>query len=184
MASTTSSSSPTEWYKGNYLISTSPNLLDAQAINAAFDSPEVYWAKAMPLDTLKKMLNKSLCFGLYELPQSTASLAGRASPTQIGLARLITDEVSFAWLTDVYVLPEYQKQSLGKWLIQCVNEVLTSWPELRRVMCMASSTGEEAKEFYSKMLGLSVFESGKGQHGLVVLNKTGPGSVAALHTDD
>jgi hypothetical protein len=77
MASTSSSSPPTEWYKGNYIISTSPNLLDAKAINAAFDSPEVYWAKAMPLDTLKKMLNKSLCFGLYELPQSTASIAGQ-----------------------------------------------------------------------------------------------------------
>jgi ribosomal protein S18 acetylase RimI-like enzyme len=92
--------------------------------------------------------------------------------------------VSFAWLTDVYVLPEYQKQGLGKWLIECVNEVLSRWPGLRRVMCMASSTGEEAKEFYSKMLGLSVFESGKGKHGLVVLNRGGPGSVAALNTDD
>ncbi|KAM3079654.1 hypothetical protein ACMFMG_006067 [Clarireedia jacksonii] len=183
MAPISSSSPPTEWYKANYLISTSSNLLDTKAINAAFDSPEVYWAKALPLDTLNKMLNNSLCFGLYELPQSTAALAGRASPTQIGLARLITDEVSFAWLTDVYVLPEYQKQGLGKWLMECVNEVVSSWPELRRFVCVASSTGEEAKEFYSKMLGLSVFESGKGKHGLVVLNRVGPGSADALQTD-
>jgi hypothetical protein len=70
---------PTEWYKSNYLISTSPSLINPTAINEAFDSPELYWAKPIPEDTLKKLLSKSLCFGVYELPEGegTSSIAGK-----------------------------------------------------------------------------------------------------------
>ena len=98
---------------------------------------------------------------------------GRGGPPQIGFARLITDEVSFAYLTDVYVLPSHQGKGLGKWILQCVNEEMSTWPDLRRSMFM---THEGAIEFYRKTMGHMPFEQGKG--GSYLLNKKWAGSVA------
>ncbi|RDW95308.1 hypothetical protein BP5796_01071 [Coleophoma crateriformis] len=162
---------PSEWYKDTFLISTARALLQPSAINAAFDSEQLYWAKALPEARLQKMLDGSLCFGVYALPQSSAEIAGRGSPKQIGLARLITDEVTFAWLTDVYILPEYQGKGLSTWLIECVNATLDSWPELRRAMLVTSS----GVEFYEKIMGMQKVESGKGN--LSLMGKLGRGSM-------
>ncbi|KAL3421985.1 putative GNAT family N-acetyltransferase [Phlyctema vagabunda] len=164
--------SPSEWYKDNFLISTAPALLQPDAINEAFDSDFIYWAKKTPVDQLKKLLANSLCFGLYELPTSSADIAGRAAgPKQIGLARLITDRVSFAYMTDVYVLPEYQGTGLGVWLLSKVSDELDSWPDLRRSMLITSGHGS----FYEKKMGFKVFE--QGENDLQVLMKRGRGSV-------
>ncbi len=95
---------------------------------------------------------------------------GRANPRQIGLARLVTDEVTIAYLTDVYVLEEYQGKGLGTWLIQCVNEALSTWPKLRRVMLISS----HGSEFYEKYLGVEDFK--QGVDGLMVMSRRGPGS--------
>ena len=96
---------------------------------------------------------------------------GRATPRQIGLARLITDKVSFAFLTDVYVLKEFQGKGLGTWLIECLDETLNSWPELKRTLLIARSGGK----FYQEKLGVQLYEQGK--NGLEILTKRGPGSV-------
>jgi GNAT superfamily N-acetyltransferase len=34
---------------------------------------------------------------------------------------VVTDYATFAWLADVFVLPEFQGQGLGKWLIGVVT---------------------------------------------------------------
>ena len=51
----------------------------------------------------------------------------------IGLARLITDYVTVVWLTDVYVLLEWQGQGLGSWLNKCIKEYVDMMPYLRRL---------------------------------------------------
>jgi hypothetical protein len=68
----------TEWYRDNFLISTNPSLIQPAAINAAFDSDLMYWSKAMDERELKTMLEASLCFGLYALPESSAQIAGQS----------------------------------------------------------------------------------------------------------
>lgn len=180
--------SPSEWYRDNYLISTSSNLIQPSAVNEAFATEALYWARPMKEGLLKKMLDKSLCFGVYELPTSTSDIAGliyhtsnlsfvidnftgRGNPRQIGLARLITDEVSFAYLTDVYILNEYQGKGLGTWLINCVDEALSSWPELRRLVLITS----HGKNFYTERLHMKEFEQGK--NGMAILSRKGAGSV-------
>jgi hypothetical protein len=67
---------PNEWYRDNYLISTAPSLIQPAAINTAFGTESMYWTKPMPEDLLKKMLDNSLCFGVYELPASSSAIAG------------------------------------------------------------------------------------------------------------
>lgn len=169
------------------MISTSPELIQPEAVNAAFESDAIYWARGMEPEYLKKMLSKSLCFGVYALPESSSELAGkffrlsnvtladcssgRSDPPQIGFARVITDEVTFAYLTDVYILEEHQGKGLGSWLVECVNEEFASWPHLRRVMLMANL--KEGEAFYAKM-GMSQFK--QGENGFAILNKQGRGS--------
>ena len=94
-------------------------------------------------------------------------------PKQIGFGRLITDEVTFAYLTDVYILPEYQGKGLGTWLLECINETIESWPDLRRAMLVTS--GETAKAFYKKVLQMEPFP--QGLDGVEIMNRKGSGSV-------
>lgn len=103
-------------------------------------------------------------------------MLGRASPTQIGLARIITDESTFAYLTDVFIIPEYQGKGLGKWLMECINETLKSWPNLRSAMLYTGGhDGERAMKFYEKMFGMKKFVPGTS--GLEIMISRGPGSV-------
>jgi hypothetical protein len=64
------------WYKDNFIVSTDKSLLQPAAINAAFDSDLLWWAKPLPDEQLKKMIDNTLCFGLYVVPVSSTELAG------------------------------------------------------------------------------------------------------------
>jgi GNAT superfamily N-acetyltransferase len=74
-------------------------------------------------------------------------------------------------MSDVYVLEEYQGKGLGTWLLECVDEVLRGWKELRRVMLMTSGNAR----WYERVLGVKEFE--QGRNGLVFMNRKGEGSV-------
>jgi GNAT superfamily N-acetyltransferase len=69
--------------------------LDLEMIYA-FLSQETAWAKGMPRETFDRAIDGSLCFGAY--------IGGK----QIAFARLITDQATFAYLCDVFVLPAYR----------------------------------------------------------------------------
>ena len=93
--------------RGEFLVSTDPALLDLPLIHE-FLSRRSYWAEGRPLEVVRRSLDNSLCFGLYE--------RGR----QVGLARVVTDRATFAWLCDVFVLEDRRGLGLGKWLMECV----------------------------------------------------------------
>ena len=93
--------------RGDYLISTDPSKLDLDVIHG-YLSGESYWAQGRPLDVMQRALEHSLCFGVY------------AGDEQVGLARVVTDYATFAWLCDVFILEAHRGQGLGKWLIQTV----------------------------------------------------------------
>jgi GNAT superfamily N-acetyltransferase len=93
--------------RGDYLISTDPSRLDLDVIHG-YLSGESYWAQGRPLDVMQRALEHSLCFGVYLRDE------------QVGLARVVTDYATFAWLCDVFVLEAHRGQGLGKWLIQTV----------------------------------------------------------------
>jgi GNAT superfamily N-acetyltransferase len=93
--------------RGDYFISTDPKLLDLSVIHD-FLSRDSYWAANIPRETQRRALNGSLCFGIYD------------DGKQIGLARVVTDRATFAWLCDVFVLETYRGRGLSKWLMECV----------------------------------------------------------------
>ena len=94
--------------RGDFLISTDTRLLDLSVIHD-FLANRSYWSPGVPLDTLRRAVEGSLCFGLYEHAR------------QIGFARVVTDRATFAWLCDVFVLEEYRGRGLSKWLMGCVT---------------------------------------------------------------
>jgi GNAT superfamily N-acetyltransferase len=97
---------PTLWTRGDFEISTDPSRIDTAAVHAfLFDS---YWARGIPRETVEKSLRHSLCFGVYR------------GKLQAGFARVITDRATFAYLADVFVLPEYRGHGLSKWLMECI----------------------------------------------------------------
>jgi GNAT superfamily N-acetyltransferase len=99
--------------RDNFSISTDPARLDVQAMHEYLYKS--YWAEGIPREVVAKSIEGSICFGLFD------------GSRQIGLARVITDKATFAYLCDVYVLEEYRGQGLSKWLMEAV----CSHPELQ-----------------------------------------------------
>jgi GNAT superfamily N-acetyltransferase len=96
-----------EWYRDEYTISTDPSRLDLAMIHA-YLSGSAYWALGRPLDMVRRSIENSLPFGVYK------------GSAQIGFARVVTDYATFAWVADVFVLPEFQGQGVGKWLMSVI----------------------------------------------------------------
>lgn len=76
---------------------------------------ETYWAKGRTLEEVKKSIESCLCFGVY------------MEEKQIGFARVCTDYIVFAYLMDVFILPEYQGKGYSKQLMKAIIEA----PELQ-----------------------------------------------------
>lgn len=115
-----------------YFIYTDPAKANAEAIHK-YLSEDSYWAENVAFETVKRSLEHSLCFSLYE------------SGKQIGLARVITDRATFAYLCDVYVLPEFRGQGLSKWLMNCVQ----SHPDLQNLRRFMLAT-KDAHKLYAQ----------------------------------
>lgn len=106
------------FHQDTYTISTDKNLLDLDSI-VRYLSKDSYWAAGVSRDIVQKSIQNSLCFGVYEEMGETTK--------QIGFARLITDMATFAYLADVFILPEYRGLGLSKWLMASI----VSMPELQ-----------------------------------------------------
>ena len=76
--------------KDNFLITTDQARLDLNAI--ADMLTRAYWAKNRTPELIARSMQNSLVFGVYD------------GSRQIGLARVVSDYATFAWLCDVFVL--------------------------------------------------------------------------------
>ena len=91
-------------------ISTDKTKLDIAAIHD-FLSNRSYWAKGRSYENVKKSIDNSVCFGIYD-----------CNDKMLGFARIVTDKVAFAYLMDVFILESYRGKGLGKKLIKHVLE--------------------------------------------------------------
>lgn len=103
-----------EWRRGRHVISSDRSRLDVALVHR-FLSEDAYWSPGVARDVVERSIRNSLCFGLYD------------GDDQIGFARVVTDCAAFAYLADVFVLPEHRGSGLGKWLI----ETVLSHPDLQ-----------------------------------------------------
>ncbi len=96
-------------HKDGFSISTDKAKLDVDAIHD-YLSTQSYWAKNIPKERVRMSIQNSYCFGVYE------------GQRQIGLARLVTDFSTMAYLCDVYILESHRGQGLSKWLIDTIMQ--------------------------------------------------------------
>jgi GNAT superfamily N-acetyltransferase len=102
-----------ETHREQFTISTDPALLDVDAIAEMLT--RAYWAKGRTPAVIARYLQHSLTFGVYD------------GDRQIGLARVVSDYTTFAWLCDVFIHEDYRGHGLGKWLMETVH----SHPDLQ-----------------------------------------------------
>jgi GNAT superfamily N-acetyltransferase len=80
--------------------------LDIEAIHRFL--AQSYWSPGIPRAVVERAIANSLCFAIFH------------GNTQIGFARVITDTATFAYLADVYILPEHRGKGLSKRLMEQV----------------------------------------------------------------
>jgi GNAT superfamily N-acetyltransferase len=93
-----------EIIENGYIFSDDVQKIDQISVHH-YLSTQSYWAEGIPLETVQKSIDNSLCFGIYK------------DTKQIGFARWITDKATFAYLADVYVLEEHRGLGLSKKLM-------------------------------------------------------------------
>lgn len=96
-----------------YEIDINPARLDIATIHRFLSRS--HWAEGIPLAVLERAIAHSLAFGLYK------------DGAQVGFARVVSDRATFAYLADVFVLPEERGKGLGTWLV----ETILLYPALR-----------------------------------------------------
>jgi GNAT superfamily N-acetyltransferase len=64
---------------------------------------------------------------------------------QIGFARVVSDFTGFAYIADVFILPEHRKKGLSKWLMS----IILSYPELQNMRRWMLAT-KDAHSLYEK----------------------------------
>jgi GNAT superfamily N-acetyltransferase len=118
---------------GGLELDDDPSRVDLDAVYD-FLSTQAYWAKGRSRETVERLIREaSRVIGLYH--------DGR----QIGFARTVSDGASFAYLADVYVLPEYRGRGLG---IELVREAVDRGPYADRRWLLHT---EDAHELYEKL---------------------------------
>lgn len=89
-----------------YEISSDRERMDVDAIHAFLT--RTYWARGIPRETMQRAIEHSLCFGVFQ------------GATQVGFARVISDQATFAYLADVYLLDAHRGQGLARRLVRAV----------------------------------------------------------------
>ena len=98
--------------KDEYEIDDDPGRVDLDVVQGFLSGS--YWAEGVPRGVVERSVANSLNQGLYH--------AG----TQVGLTRAVTDRATFAWVADVFVLPEHRGRGLAHWMV----ETLLAHPDL------------------------------------------------------
>ena len=123
-----------------YYISTDKTKMDLNFIHDYLCNKS-YWAKGRSMDLVKKSMDNSMCFALFE------------GDRQLGFGRVATDFVVFAWLMDLFIDPDYRGRGLGRFLLQ---QILIH-PELQQVNGIGLRT-KDAHRLYNKF-GFEQIES-------------------------
>lgn len=122
----------TEDTRNGLLFSTDKTLLQLQVIHD-FLSRESYWAQNLPLEVLQRSIANSLCFGVYD------------NGAQVAFARVVTDQATFAYLADVFVLRSHRGRGISRWMM----EQITAMPALQGLRRWMLGT-RDAHALYAK----------------------------------
>lgn len=91
-----------------YEISSDPARIDIDVVHRYLSTS--YWAHGRSRATVERSIQHSLCFGAYRSGQ------------QVAFGRVVTDFAVFAYLADIFVVPEFQRRGIGKALVRAMLE--------------------------------------------------------------
>lgn len=117
---------------GDYLFSNDKTKLQVGVIHH-YLSKESYWAQNIPLEIIEATIKGSVCFGVYH------------KNAQVGYARVITDNATFGYLADVFIIEPYRGKGLSKALMGFIMNH-EPFKKLRRFMLAT----RDAHELYKK----------------------------------
>lgn len=107
----------------SYRFTTDQSEMDLSVIHNYLT--QSYWSPGIPKHTVAKAMQGSFCFALM------------SGDTQVAFGRFVTDQATFAYLADVFVLEAHRGQGLSK---RMISEAMER-PELqglRRMMLVTS----------------------------------------------
>jgi GNAT superfamily N-acetyltransferase len=87
-------------------ITTDSSRLDLDVIHGFL--ARSYWAAGIPRETVERAVRNSLCFGAFD------------GPEQVGFARVVSDYATYAYVSDVFVLPSHRGRGVGKQLMAAI----------------------------------------------------------------
>ena len=90
----------------DYEISSDPDRIDISLVHDFLRRS--YWAEGRSRETVERSIKNSLCFGVY------------AAEQQVAFARVVTDRAVFAYLADVFVIPEFRGRGVSKLLMRAI----------------------------------------------------------------
>jgi GNAT superfamily N-acetyltransferase len=96
-------------------ITTDPSRLDLDVVHGFLATS--YWAAGIPRETVERAVRHSLCFGAFDGDQ------------QVGFARVISDYATYAYISDVFVVPSHRGRGVGKQLMAAIM----AHPDLQRL---------------------------------------------------
>ncbi|MFC1224681.1 GNAT family N-acetyltransferase [Pedobacter sp. BG31] len=137
--------------ENGFIFSDQKERLDLEAIHQ-YLSVESYWAKGIPIATVKRSIENSLCFGIYK------------DHVQVGFARWVTDKATFAWLCDVYINENYRGLGLSKKMMS----FMIFHPDLQGLRRYQLAT-LDAHGLYEQF-GFSAIQNPERQMGIVIQN--------------
>ena len=120
------------WHRDIYSISTDRARLNLDLIHQYLCN-ETYWASGRSREVVERSIQNSLPFGIYREDE------------QVGFGRVVTDYATFAWIADVFVLPEHRGRGLSKWMM----EIMLAHPDLQGFRRWVLST-KDAHGVYEK----------------------------------
>ena len=88
-------------------ISTDAGEVDLDWLHPAL-SERAYWALGRSRPTVERAVANSLCFSAFD--------GGR----QVGFARVVTDQATFAWVCDVFVDDDRRGRGIGRRLMEAI----------------------------------------------------------------
>lgn len=94
--------------KGEFLISDDPLAVDVDFVERMLRTS--YWAPNRARSVIERSLEASVPLSVFH--------RGR----QVAFARIVSDLVTFAWIADVIVDPQYRGRGIGKWMMECIME--------------------------------------------------------------
>lgn len=113
--------SPVTWTRADgYSLCTDRARIDLDLVSR-FLAQHAYWSSGLPRPVLERALDNSVPMGLYA-----------PDGAMVGFGRLITDCVVFAYLRDVFVVPDHRGRGLSVWLAREIRNhpglaTVTTW---------------------------------------------------------